>query len=398
MEKYNFKQTKSLIAIVCIYGGIIIILCLVFNFLIHLTNRSMTNGMEKVTKIKLEKIEEILKKIKIFNSNLKKFMERDLKSEDQQEVLERDDEKNLEGSKIIDPNEERGKKNLESSLINSNGFNTDFKKYIPLTILNFYFLYSLFILIISIGCLIPIYILSLEMIENTNQLLIVQNFIFGKLISTSAATIEIKCFMSGCQNKTSLNNEKLVNMKLIQDVIKGVTIFPEVDDFYNFKFLLNACAAAINDTESDQYLKCMNDSLITSSNNTDNLLKLIDDLFDSIKKEDEMNKDNRKNLFNTTYFRQIEFMFYNYIFNVGDIFADVVRKDLNAYLSNGSFLVILISIMFGLVTCAYCLIFGVILIQRLVHYLSVSRCIMKIIPTSVIISTQELEAWIENKY
>ena len=37
-------------------------------------------------------------------------------------------------------------------------------------------------------------------------------------------------------------------------------------------------------------------------------------------------------------------------------------------------------------------------VKKLVNYLSVSRCIMKIIPTSVIISTQELETWIENKY
>ena len=43
--------------------------------------------MEKVTKIKLEKIEEILKRIKIFNSNIKKFKEKDLKSEDKKYVL-----------------------------------------------------------------------------------------------------------------------------------------------------------------------------------------------------------------------------------------------------------------------------------------------------------------------
>ena len=46
----------------------------------------------------------------------------------------------------------------------------------------------------------------------------------------------------------------------------------------------------------------------------------------------------------------------------------------------------------------YCFYLMIFFVKKLVNYLSVSRCIMKIIPTSVIISTQELETWIENKY
>jgi len=70
----------------------------------------MTDGMEKITKIRLEKIEEIIKRIKIFNSNLKKFREKDLKSDDKKDNLSEDENKNQEGSKIIDSNEERVKK------------------------------------------------------------------------------------------------------------------------------------------------------------------------------------------------------------------------------------------------------------------------------------------------
>ena len=400
LSKYNHHQVIGLIALIAVYGGIIILLSVVYIFLIHLTNKSMTDGMEKVTKIRLEKIEEIIKRIKIFNSNLKKFREKDLKSEDKKDNLSEDENRNQEGSKLMDSTEEsmKKKRDLESSLVNSNGFNTDFKKYIPLTILNYSFLFSILVLIITISSLIPIYLVTDKMIKNTNQLLLVQNFIFGKLITTSTSTIEIKCFMSSCNTSKTLDYSGLINMDQIQEIIKGVSIFPKVDDFYNYKFLLNACAAAIKDQESEEYLNCMNDTLIISANNSDNLLKLIDDLVDSIKKEDEMNKDDRKNLFNTTYFRQIEYMFYKYIFNVGDNFAEVVTEDLNEYLYDGYIAVVLIAVLVGVLSCVYCLIFGVILIKRLIHHLSVSRCIMKIIPTSIIISTQELEAWIENKY
>ena len=187
-------------------------------------------------------------------------------------------------------------------------------------------------------------------------------------------------------------------MDIIQEVIKGINLFPEVDDFYNYKYLLNACMAAIKDIHSKEYNVCMNDTFIISANNTDNLLKLIDDLVDSIKKEDEMNNDDKKNLFNTTYFRQIEYMFYNYIFSVGDNFAEAVTNNLNTYLYEKNLIIIFIAVTIGVITCIYCIIFRVYIIKRLIHHLSVSRCIMKIIPTSVIISTQELESWIENKY
>ena len=403
LTNYNSHKTINIKILAILYGIIIVILCTLFCFLIHLTNKSMTDGIEKVTKIRLEKIEEIIKRIKTFNSNLKKFRERDLKSEDNKEEGE-EEIKNLEGSKIIDSNAERTKKKMEqeSSLVNSNGFNTDFKKYIPLTILNYSFLFSIFILIIAIVSLIPILLQTIKMVNNTNQLIIVQNYIYGKLISSSTSTIEVKCFISNYTLDEKVSYESLVNMDLIQEVIKGVSIFPLVDDFYNYQFLLDACGAAMKNTNESEYLKCKDDPLIVSANNTDNLLKLIDDLVDSIHKEFEMNEGNeaynKKELFNTSYFRQIEYMFYNYVFNVGDNFANVLIEDLSNYLSQGNSFVVVLAVVIGLIICLYCLIFGIIIIKRLIHHLSVSRCIMKIIPTTIIISTPELEAWIENKY
>ena len=45
--------------------------------MIRATNDSMTIGFQKITKIKIDKIEEIIKKIELFNSNLKKFRNRE---------------------------------------------------------------------------------------------------------------------------------------------------------------------------------------------------------------------------------------------------------------------------------------------------------------------------------
>ena len=411
LSDFNKNRKISIIIIILLYAGIMVLLCVAYFFLIHLTNKSMTDGLEKVTKIRIEKIEDTLKKIMTFNTNLKRFRDKDAKtSDDNKENSELSDDQNNQNpadlKKTLGPNAKKGKQNLaaiNSSLVNSNGFNTDTKKYIPLNVLNHSFLHSVFVFILLCGFLIPVYIISNDMVYNTNQLLLVENHIFGELISSSASTVEVKCKMSGCQNETELNYSNLVNMDLIQQVIKGITTFNEVKNFYNEKFLLNACAAAIDKKKQpEEYDECLNENLIVSANNTDNLIKLVDSIVDNINKENDILNGTKGyttyQLFNTSYFNQMEEIFYKYIIPVGDNFAALVREDLDNYLTERKILVLILVCVLGAIMIIYSLIFGIIFINQLIHYLSVSRCIMKIIPTSVIISTQELENWIENKY
>ena len=91
-------------------------------------------------------------------------------------------------------------------------------------------------------------------------------------------------------------------------------------------------------------------------------------------------------------------MFYKYIFNVSAHFQAVAKQDLYDYLQFKTVELYVIGILMGIFTIFFCLFFGICFIKKLIHHLSVSRIILKIIPTSVIINTQELETWIENKY
>ena len=411
LSDFNKNRKISIIIIILIYAGMMVLLCVAYFFFIHLTNKSMTDGLKKVTKIRLEKIEETLKKIMTFNTNLKRFRDKDAKtSDDNKENSELSDDQNNQNpadlKKTLGVNAKKVKQNLaaiNSSLVNSNGFNTDTKKYIPLNVLNHSFLHSVFVFILLCGFLIPVYIISDDMVYNTNQLLLVENHIFGELISSSTSTVEVKCKMSGCQNKTELSYSNLVKMDLIQQVIKGIGTFDEVKNFYNEKFLLNACAAAIDKNKNpEEYDECLNENLIVSANNTDNLIKLVGSIVDNIYKENNILNGTEGyttfQLFNTTYFNQMEEIFYKYIIPVGDYFAALVREDLDNYLTERKILVLILVCVLGAIMIIYSLIIGIIFINQLIHYLSVSRCIMKIIPTSVIISTQELENWIENKY
>ena len=400
LKKVNLSRTNVIVTLVCIFITIMISLCVLCSFLIILTIKSMGDGMEKVSKIRLERIEEIIKKIKLFNTYLNHFREKDFRSDKDDENKE--EMKNLEGSVINQAEKAINKEEVNNNTNNNLGFNMDSKKYIPLTKLRLSFLYTFVIFVIIITCVIMILYDTLNMVRDTNQLLLVQKFIFGKLVHTCISTIEVKCFMSYCHNETTLDFDLLEDPNLISDVIKGADKFPEINDYYNNKFLLNACKA-IYEKEDENYFNCMNDSLIMSANNTDNILKLIDDWVDNIHKEDDMNNDSdedydKRNLFNTSYFKNIEHMFFKYVFNVSDYFQLVVKKDLEDYLRQKSGELYAVGILMGVLTSLFCLVLGITFIKNLIHHLGVSRIILKIIPTSVIINTQELETWIENKY
>ena len=409
LYQYNNDQKNIVLIAIIIYAVFIVLICASIFSLIHLTNKSMTVGLEKLTKIRLERIEETIKKIETFNSNLKKFRDRDSMGggetkENEESQKQANKQTPLTGTPDKKENNIKKKGTPEvSAAINSNGFNTDVKKYIPLNVLNSSFIHGVIILAILCAFLIPTFILSDQMISNSNQLLLVQNYIFGRLIVAASQVVEIKCFMSDCSNKGKLEYDKLVNMDQIQEVIKGINLFSKVNDFYNNQFLLDACAAYLEGGKNNQnYDLCKEQTLIKSANNTDNLIKLINDYVENIYKQDEMESKVpfhfKQKLFETDHFKTMEEIFYNYILPVGSVFANIVTDDFNSFLKGLKSSIIAFIVCLEIIMIIYCFYLMIFFVKKLVNYLSVSRCIMKIIPTSVIISTQELETWIENKY
>ena len=409
LTKHNEHKKIIVLEQILIYIGAVIIVLIIYFCYIRLTNKSMGDGLEKVTKIRIERIEETLKKIKTFGRNLKRFRDKDAKVEDDnndnKEGSELSEDENINRAKVkkLTNITSKGDKNQKKIISTENGFATDKRKYIKLNILNHSILHATFVVCIHIGFIIPIFIYSYLMINNTNKLILIQNYIFGNLIGSSASTVEVKCFMSGCQNKTMLhfNDSKIKDQ--VQDIIRAIPLYDGVKNFYNEKYLLNACASAIDKTtRENDYNKCMNSTLIHSANNTDNLIKIIENnvqkIYKQYKNSENKEPNNHTELFNTTFFTQVEEIFYNYIIPVGDFFSSIVVNDLDKYLGEKKYIVVILIIILAVLMVVYCLIFGIIFLNQLVHYLSISRCIMKIIPTSVIIATQDLETWIENEY
>jgi len=250
------------------------------------------------------------------------------------------------------------------------------------------------------------------MIQNINQLLIIEKFIYGKLISISAEISEVKYFIIGAKNTTILDYSELKSNSEIRDMIKGLKNFKEINDYYNNKYLLDACQASIDkNLEPEKFEYCYkNDTIISTSNNTDNLIKLIDNIIDNIYKKDEMeiysnqndstqsNISDRLYLFNESNFKNIEYIYYNYIFSVGDFYSKSILMNLDYYLMDKKRVLLILVCSSSIIIIIYCIIFLSIYIPRLIKFLNISRSVLKIIPTSIIMITPELENWIQSKY
>ena len=174
----------------------------------------MAEGLEKVGKIKLELLEDIIKKIEGFNLVLKRFREKESKN---QEKNNQNNKTNVQDKTNLGT--VNGTRINPTSSVNANGFNTDIKKFIPLNILSLDYLQSVLIFVILFSFLIPTFIMTQYMVNNTNKLIEVQKFIFGKILTASANIVEIKCNISECltQNKCHCINE---NKKSINSLIQ----------------------------------------------------------------------------------------------------------------------------------------------------------------------------------
>ncbi len=243
------------------------------------------------------------------------------------------------------------------------------------------------------------------MITYTNYLILIQNYIYSRLIGTSTSIIKIKMFMSNSENKTIVDSDSLFDNNYLEEAIRSFNKFELLGKFYNEDYIHNACKVSIDPIEEkDKFEDCLKDKIIISANNTDGLIEIVSDLIDNIYKEHSLQKDKEVKLKNGTKtkffnellfemedFSEIEEIFYKYLISINDIFAVIARKDLKNFLDKSAILVIILEFSLVLLICIYCVVFITFFIKQLIHYLSVSRSVVKIVPTSVIIGTQELQ-------
>ena len=69
------------------------------------------------------------------------------------------------------------------------------------------------------------------MIKDINTLLVIQKFFYGNLIKASAQIVEVKCFISSCDNKTAFNLEDIYSYSNMDDIVIGLKNFDELNSY-----------------------------------------------------------------------------------------------------------------------------------------------------------------------
>jgi PAS domain S-box-containing protein len=403
---FNKKSIHILLGALLVYSSIIVVFCIIYDIFLYITNKNMGAGLLKVTKIKLEKIEDTLKRIETFNGLLRKYRDKD--NNKYQQYDENGKRREAETAAVATTAQSAASLAFDTN-VSSAGFGGDNKKHKELKILTYSYYQTFIMFVILCAMLIPMYVVTNQMVYSSNQLIDVENFLFGKILISSASTVKVKCMMSQCEISNELNYDNLVNKSDLQNIVQGISLFSELNSFYNDKFLANACATAFDpQRNSQQYEECMNEVLVQSANNTDSLLRLIDETIENIYKEEAMQRNesvvlsngttipfNPLVLFNSGSFSEMESVFYKYVAPTTVRLSEVFQSSLKDFLKKKRIIVVILISLFGIIIFAICFFIVFIFIKKLVHLLSVSRCIFRIIPTTVISSTQDLVNWIE---
>jgi hypothetical protein len=402
-QDFNSNNIIYVLIIIISYGIIMILLSVLYLVFLWYTNKNMQEGFEKASHIKLDKVEETIKKIETFNEKcLMKFRLKEMRALD-----ETKDSKN----------EISTYQNQSSSTNNTANdkyktFGTDQKRFKNLNILSYSYFQALFLIAIIGSVLIPLYLTSYSMIVDFNKLLGIQTYALGRLVVASHSLVNIKCEMSDCNVDKLIAKDayEFLSLSKIEDIVRDIGLFPTLSDYYNNKFLQNACLAIYNSTNAN-YNTCFSDVIIESANNTDSLLKLIDETVAIIQKDKKMKTGNKylskngtevqfsnKFLFESEYFNELETVYFKYLYPVSDNFSTVFVDSLQGFLDSKGTTKMILVVIFVIVILIFAMFVIIIFIKKLIHLLSVSRCILKILPTNVIINTNEIESWLESKY
>ena len=417
LKQSNNNRKEIMIMIIITYFVVSFVLNGIYGVLLYLTNKNMGEGLEKVTKIKLDKIEDTIKKIETFNDLLKKYKDKesfvsynqtklkDVTKTNEMTVVPETGQIQLK-SPLPNNNQRNSVSGVPSSLSSSfmsGGFSSEGKHHKKLKLLTYSYCQLFIFVIIQCCILIPLYLITDIIIENTNKIIDVENYIYDKLIISSIQTIEIKCMMSECNHTKQLNYTPLIQNGKISYMIQSMSIFKELYEYYTGKFTYNLCEAAFDPkSQEDLFTACMSNDVMLSANNTDSLLKKIEEIVANIYKDKEMKNGNETfvlmELFNTSHFEDLENTFYGYILPVCERFEKTVKDSLEEYINRKLGIIWVLCALLGVSMLMLCGYLGILFIRKLIHLLSVSRCILKIIPTIVINNTTELESWIENRY
>ena len=398
-KKYNDSKIKSIWIILCVYILFLFICLATYLNLLIVTNNHMGDGLEKILKISQDKINDLILKIQ----NLEQFYKK--RNEDLKKIKKLDsvnDERvgNTVYKKFFFSKESTEKNILQvQNNINSSGFNLDTKQNKKLNLQNKAYIHLAIIFIFGIILCLIMLLISKKVINSNNDILILQAGILGKFLMVTASTIYGKCQIAKCNVSTTLDYSTFYDEKLIFKIYKAMEGFDEIYDFYHYYYIIDICGSAY-EVNDDNYKKCKEKDLPNSLNNTSDLLDYISNKVIDLVSEASYNLVNDytyniKNTFGSYTFSTLEESFYSYLLPVTNRMNNAILKSMHTMVKSEKNKIIIIIIFFNIGVLIFILYVKYGFMRTFEYLLSISKCVIKIIPSSMISSNQDLENWLE---
>jgi PAS domain S-box-containing protein len=378
----NYKKDELLVQVyaLVIYAFFLILISLSYFFFLFKTNNYMQNELKKICSIRIPQINETIKNLDFFNNRiLSKYKENTLGE-------------TMKETRIVNNGKVEENKTDEVRT-NFQDFNNK-KLFRRLTILNKFYLSKIILLVSLFVNLILIYFQSDALITNINSFNYLKNFFFFSLIKSTVDISNIKCTIAKCNREKPIDFNLNLTQQQYEIVKDQINFYPQMYDFYTTKYLTNICSYSFNN--QDQMNICKETEIIKSANNTQNLLNVVTDYIYYLNKDIKVNSDN--NPYDSIYYQRIETIFYKFVLTMPENFVRISTVSIKSYMQKVYMTVLTLIIIFAICIVIFSIVSIFYYISKLIEYISISRCILKIIPTNVIINSYELEEWLENKY
>ena len=415
--EYNNGRIGIILIFSLIYLVISLSLVIIYSRFLMITNDYMGKGLEKLATISQDKIKEVITNAtefkQTYNYLLKnnKFLNPEyvIKKHRNEEIISSSTnlkQTNIRNSivgrdSIVENKKENSiiKENASSFGLGSDFSNFEIKKNKKLSLQNSSYIHLILLMVVSYACIICLYLIFKNIIKRNKEIIEVQAYIFGKIVSSVISTIYIKCIISQCEVNTTLDYNSFFDNDLVYTLYNSLNHFPEWSYFYKQNFLLNACRSMYKEG-SEEYILCYNNKLVRSINNTEGFLNYLSEIVNNLKFEyyqnilinseflsEYLTQSENYNLMETILYYYIEPAISHIDVALQKSFLNMLEKKKNE--TTIVFVVFIIALFIFFVYVYF------IFIPNFEYLLDVSNSILKIIPTNIISSSQDMENWLD---
>ena len=387
-----------------LYLGMSVVILFAYFYVLIKISRDMGISFEKLSKISQDKINDILKSIRIFQKNFQSGTLLEKNIDDYTEIFKENKEefKNI-AHKNTNTNRLKETRNDNLNINNNTNsyFSFETKENIKLKLNKAYFFHIILVLIIQIIFILLLILTNNSLINHNENFLNIQKYFLGRYLYSSGSLVYIFCEMAQCKVDTVLKYDYVYDPSLSNVLYKNLPYYKPIKEYYENNFLMDACTAVNKVKGSVDYEECYNDETVKIINNTISFFGLVDKQIENLEFELKTNLKNNPNydygdLFNKESFQLVEKSFYQFIMPTIKNIIRVIQESIDLIMNEKRNIIISLMLIFVFLLFLFIIYIQFIFVKKIDFLISVSNYVIKIIPVFLISTNQDLENWLDS--